>query len=148
MAAVLCTALPSESGCATMGRFWEEFKQAGRDQMRGSMKYGASTSFRHNAAAMRAAREEREAQERERRRRLIGHVAQRAVLKATSEQKGRDIQYVDDGCRVEVKSGYRRKNKAIVTDILVFDRTRKDGGHVHIVIDELGNVLHEEWTVH
>ena len=42
-----------------MGRFWNELKMAFRDQATGSMKYGASSSFSHNAAAMKAARDER-----------------------------------------------------------------------------------------
>lgn len=60
-------------------------------------------------------------------------------------QKGRDIQYVDEGCRVEVRSGYDGTHMAIVSDIIVYDRTRSDGGHVHIVIADDGSVLAEHW---
>lgn len=44
-----------------MGKGWDAFREALGDQVRGSVKYGASTSFRHNKAAMEAARAEREA---------------------------------------------------------------------------------------
>lgn len=46
-----------------MGKFWDELRTALGDQVRGSMKYGASTSYRHNKAAIEAARAEREADE-------------------------------------------------------------------------------------
>ena len=132
-----------------MGRFWGEFKMAMRDQAVGSMKYGASMSISHNAAAMKAAREERLAEEnRSRRVALLGHIAQREVLKASSEQVGRDVQYVDDECEVRVKSGHNRNYDKIVTDIIVVDRTDPRGGHVHIVVDEWGNVLHEAWKTY
>lgn len=47
---------------------WDILKQAAVDQMNGSAKYGASTSYRHNRAAMLAAKAEREAEEARRRR--------------------------------------------------------------------------------
>jgi hypothetical protein len=112
------------------------------------MKYGASTSYRHNAAAMRAAREEREAQERqavEATRKRQRSLAQRAVLKATSVQKGRDLQYVDDDFKVKVKSGYHRENEVVATDIIIIDRLGPKGSHWHIIIDEYGNILHQGW---
>jgi hypothetical protein len=46
-----------------MGRFLDEFKNALRDQAVGAFKYGASTSYRHNKAAMDAAKAERLARE-------------------------------------------------------------------------------------
>ncbi|BCL33381.1 hypothetical protein ACFFS2_29535 [Streptomyces aurantiacus] len=47
-----------------MGKFFDNLKNALRDQAVGSMKYGASTSYRHNRAAILAAKAEREERER------------------------------------------------------------------------------------
>ena len=46
-----------------MGKIWDQFKRDMGDQVRGSIKYGPSTSYRHNKAAMDAARAEREERE-------------------------------------------------------------------------------------
>ncbi|MFC8829019.1 hypothetical protein ACFT9I_27140 [Streptomyces sp. NPDC057137] len=56
-----------------MGKIWNDVKNALRDQAAGSMKHGASTSYRHNRAAILAAKAERE--ERERRARQVGRLA-------------------------------------------------------------------------
>jgi hypothetical protein len=64
---------------------------------------------------------------------------------AAEVQRGRDVQYVDEGCRVEVRSGYDSDHMTIATDIVVYDRTRSDAGHVHMVIAEDGRVLVEHW---
>lgn len=63
-------------------------------------------------------------------------------------QKGRDVQYIDGDHKVMVKSGMDQKSMRVTTDILVYDRNRTDGGHIHIVLDENGEVVHEAWTVH
>ncbi|WP_100485554.1 hypothetical protein [Mycobacteroides abscessus] len=131
-----------------MGKFWDEFTTAFGDQMRGSMKYGASTSFGHNRKAMLAARAEREAREAERDYQLGQKAADRALGEAyrhAKRQRGKhDIQFDHEGFRVKVKNGYDRKSGQYTTDIIIID-PRDLTGHWHFVVDEWGNEIVDEW---
>lgn len=74
----------------------------------------------------------------------LHNVAHRAVAQYYTQQ-GRDTQYEDENFSVKVKSGYHRDSRQAVTDVLVFDRKRNDGGHWHIIIDTKGTILHQSW---
>lgn len=69
----------------------------------------------------------------------------RRAMEQWYTQKGRDLQYIDDGCKVEVRSGYHRDGKRHTTDILVFERSDSRGLHLHLVLDDQGNVVTEHW---
>ena len=71
------------------------------------------------------------------------HDAARRAIARWNTQKGRDVQYVDDDISVKVKSGYHGKTGQITTDFILYDRRDPNGLHLHLVVDESGNVLHE-----
>ena len=70
---------------------------------------------------------------------------QYSLERQSKAETGRRIQYVDSGCRVEVKNGYSRDRDEYTTDILVFDRSQPDGGHVHLELNEEGEVIVDHW---
>ncbi|WP_367133234.1 hypothetical protein [Saccharothrix sp. HUAS TT1] len=101
-----------------MGKFWDDLKLALKDQIAGSMKYGASTSYRHNRAAIEAARAEREA--REARERNLGN-----------EEFGANGTF--EGHHALIESGYTTDGQAKV-DIYYGGRGGPLGkGHGHLV---------------
>lgn len=97
-----------------------------------------------------SARRMREDKERLERKHVIGHVARQAAIRTTRAgqemaQKGRDIQYQDSGCTVKVRNGYDTRSGRFTTDIVVYDRTRSDGQHYHLVLNDRGDVIAEHW---
>jgi hypothetical protein len=71
-------------------------------------------------------------------------IARRAFREA-QQQRGRDLQYQEDGVTVRVKNGYSRRGDGYTTDVILIDPGRP-GEHLHIVFDERGNKVHEKWT--
>lgn len=130
-----------------MGKFWDELKLGLRDQAVGAVKFGPSTSYGHNRDAMLAARAEREGRERQTAR--IGTAATDATLghayREAKAQRGRDVQFDSDGVKVLVKNGFSRRFNRYTTDIVLIDPGRA-GEHLHIVLDEQGTEIHQEWT--
>lgn len=126
-----------------MGKFWDEFRTAAGDQVRGGMKYGFSTSAGHNARAMKAARAERES-------RLGQEATDRTLGSAYREakkQRGkRDIQFEQDGYIVRVTNGRDRRTNKYTTDIIIIDPEDRTG-HWHFVVDEFGTELINEWRL-
>ena len=85
----------------------------------------------------------------EARRQRMGQVA-RFAYKRAREEDGRgpeDIQYLDDELRITVRSSYSRRNDIFTTEVLVYIRADKTGSHHHLVIDENGRVIFDEWRV-
>ena len=74
--------------------------------------------------------------------RLGWHASQ--AYHASQAQKGRDLQYEDDEVRVEVKNGWDKRHRRYVTDILIYPRDGS-GDRYHVVIDEAGNELLNEY---
>lgn len=83
------------------------------------------------------------AKQRAARAQLEGLMAQIAVeaYNRSLAQRGRDLQYLDNDFRVEVKNGYDRDHRCPVTDILIFPRDGS-GDRYHVIIDEDGNELY------
>ena len=73
------------------------------------------------------------------------HDAARRAIARWNTQKGTDTQYEDGDCRIEVRSGFQYKTQQITTEIFVYDRRNSSGRHLHLVLDETENVLHERW---
>lgn len=100
-----------------------------------------------NSDSARKMREEKEMLERKR---IMGQVARQAAVRTTKAnqelaQKGRDIQYQDSDCTVKVRNGYDAQSGKFTTDIVVYDRTRSDGLHYHLVLNGRGDVITEHW---
>ncbi len=76
-------------------------------------------------------------------RQKLGAVATRAYEKSLA-QKGRDLQYIDEDVRVEVKNGYDVRHRCFVTDILIFPRDGS-GSRYHVIIDSNGNELYSDF---
>lgn len=107
-----------------MGKGWDEFKKAAGDQLRGSLKYGASTSYRHNRAAMEAARQERIERER-----LQAAMRMEMQIRAWEHKLG--------GTRGTIKSVYKPEQG--FTDVYYGGIGEPDGpGHGHIRVWEDG----------
>lgn len=81
--------------------------------------------------------------ERERVIQRLGQAANNAYH-ASQAQQGRDLQYIDDDVRVEVKNGWDRKHRCYVTDILMIPRDGS-GDRYHVIIDADGNELYSEF---
>jgi hypothetical protein len=130
-----------------VGGFWDEVGHAFKDQMRGALKHGPSTSYGHNRAAYKAARAERLAREdraaREMARVVLADLARR-VFRESQKQKGRDVQFVEDGINVLVKNGYSRQYDEYTTDVIVTDPARRDE-HLHVVFGEDGREIFNDW---
>lgn len=77
----------------------------------------------------------------------LGNVAIRAYRhsRQMDAQEGRDIQFEDDDCRIEVKNGYHWSGDKYTTDVLVIDRHSSSGAGWHVVFDEEGNIIHQGW---
>lgn len=57
-----------------------------------------------------------------------------------------DLQYLDGEYRVTVKSGYGFDQDAATTEILIYPRQdNPSGSHWHIVIDDHGTEIMNEW---
>lgn len=57
-----------------------------------------------------------------------------------------DLQYLDGDYRVTVKSGYGFDQDSPTTEILIYPRRdNPSGSHWHIVIDDQGNEIMNEW---
>ncbi len=57
-----------------------------------------------------------------------------------------DLQYLDGEYRVTVRSGYGFKQDEPTTEILIYPRRdNPSGSHWHIVIDDQGNEIMNEW---
>lgn len=124
-----------------MGRIWDELKTALGDQVRGSMKYGASTSFGHNRDAMLAARSEREAEEAARRgpfgtpSRENGYFSQDRGYGAADYFIGRHGEITSERPHVHVVHNPKEGK-------ISFTVTQLDGEHTHqeyLPIDASGN---------
>ena len=63
----------------------------------------------------------------------VQEVLRRARARSANLQVGRDLQYLDDDFRVEVKSGYSDAKQTVTTDILIFNRMT--GRKSHYVYD-------------
>lgn len=115
--------------------------------MFGEDSNSAARSREQRAEYERKAQERYEREQQSKRRHIVGQVALKAINRAkkAQAQKGRDLQYVDADCKVEVRNGFDSRSNRFTTDIVVYDRSRSDGGHVHIVLDEDGNVITEHW---
>jgi len=61
-------------------------------------------------------------------------------------QQGRDVQYEDNTCRVEIKNGYSRDHDQYTTDAIVYMRDPNVPGHLHIIFDEQGRELYRQWN--
>jgi hypothetical protein len=84
----------------------------------------------------------------QRRQRLGQEAADRALGVAYRQgkaQRGRDVQFKQDGITVKVQNGYSRKYDRYTTDIILIDPGRP-GEHLHYVLDEDGNEIHQAWT--
>jgi hypothetical protein len=61
-------------------------------------------------------------------------------------QGRREVQYEDGDFTVKVRSGYSRDSDADVTDIMIIPRhDNPRGSHQHVIIDEDGNEIMNEW---
>jgi exonuclease VII large subunit len=128
-----------------MGRFWDAFKEAAGDQARGSMKYGVSTSYRHNAAAIRAGREERLAREaRTQQSQRLGEAAVQAsqtghqiyeYLKSSGQLSKASNLLENADYKVTVKRDYSKIRKCFTVDLIIVDKSVKDK-HIHAVYEE------------
>lgn len=56
-----------------------------------------------------------------------------------------DLQYLDGDYRVEVKSGYSFDHGRPTTEIFIFPRQGHSSSHWHIVIDDRGNEIMNQW---
>jgi len=65
-------------------------------------------------------------------------------LQRINTQPGRRVQYSDQDVTVKVTSGWSRRDHRVTTDIIVADRHNREE-HLHIVLDEFGNELINEW---
>lgn len=65
----------------------------------------------------------------------------------TEQARGRrELQYRDGDLEVRVRSDYNRDHDCDVTDIVVIPRhDNPRGSHQHVIIDENGNELMNEW---
>lgn len=83
------------------------------------------------------------------RRQLLGQNATEKALgsayREAKAQRGRDVQFKQDGITVKVKNGYSKKFDRYTTDIILIDPGRV-GEHLHIVLDEDGGEIHQAWT--
>ena len=125
-----------------MGRWWDEFKQAMGDQARGSMKYGASSSLSHNAAAMRAARNQRLVEEARAREKQRGREPE-AAREARRIQEERLRQHprgeysangTFDGKQAYIETGYDAETGRPKLDIYYGGQGKPLGpGHGHVI---------------
>lgn len=66
--------------------------------------------------------------------------------RASEAQVGRSVQYRDGDLEVLVKVGYNRDHDCYVTDIIVKPLGEGwHGSHQHVIIDENGRELMNEW---
>lgn len=91
--------------------------------------------------------DQQERQRLERRKVEFGKLAIRAYQQSRrmDAQDGRDVQFENEDCRIEVKNGYQGRTDQYTTDVMVIDRHSSSGAGWHVVFDENGNVLHEGW---
>lgn len=139
-----------------MGRFWDELKMALRDQAVGSMKHGASTSYSHNAAAMRAARDERlaEASRREQQSQRLGEYAVNASqtgkqmylhFKRTGQIGKKIIIFENDEYKVTARRSFSERRRCFTLDMMVIVKSLKTK-HIHAVYEEeTGREVICEW---
>lgn len=71
-------------------------------------------------------------------------IARRAARKAMA-QPGRDLQYKEDGVKVQVKNGYDYKSDSFTTDIILIDPDRPNE-HYHFVANEAGKIVQKKWN--
>lgn len=85
----------------------------------------------------------------EARRAALGQQAADAALGAAyreaKAQRGRDTQFESHGIKVRVKNGYSRRFDRYTTDIVLID-PRRPSEHLHLVLDDNGNEIHNQWT--
>jgi hypothetical protein len=55
------------------------------------------------------------------------------------------VQHRDEDVVVKVRSDYSRNYDSLTTDVQVYPRDGT-GDHIHHVLDEYGNVIHDAWT--
>ena len=87
-----------------------------------------------------------ERQERERRelgRQALRQVAERAARRASAES-GREEVIEENGITLKIKNGFDHRSGELTTDILVFDKD-DNSGHWHLVVDERGKLIINEW---
>lgn len=89
--------------------------------------------------------------EEDRRIQRFGSIAIRAFRDAQARwnddgSHGRRLQYQDREVKVEATNGYDRYHDCYTTDVLVYDRTSRTGGHLHIIFDEDGNEIYSRWN--
>jgi hypothetical protein len=66
--------------------------------------------------------------------------------RASAAQVGRNVQYRDGDLEVLVKVGYNADHDCYVTDIIVKPLGHgHHGSHQHVIIDERGNEIMNEW---
>ena len=58
---------------------------------------------------------------------------------------GKAIQFEDDEVRVEVVNGYSRDYDQYTTDIKVMHRDSRASHHLHVIYDERGREIMNEW---
>lgn len=75
-------------------------------------------------------------------------IVDRAYRKVQSKYQpdSAKLQYLDGDYRVEVKSGYSFDEGRLTTEVFIYPRHNNPrGSHQHVVIDEHGNELMNEW---
>lgn len=82
----------------------------------------------------------------EHRRRKLGQITIKAYREAQKQKGKRDIQYEDEGYKVKVTNGYSRDLDRYTTDIIIVPRFNNPyGHHQHVIFDEYGNEIMNEW---
>lgn len=128
-----------------MARRADEYRQAKDDFELGCEIMGRPsdiTSVMQRRDRMAAGKKERE---RRARIQALSAEAIRRTLREMSTKGPREVQFEADGIKVLAKAGYSRRTDSFTTDIILVDPGR-NGKHLHLVISDTGNVLHEEWT--
>jgi len=60
----------------------------------------------------------------------------------------RQEQYKDDDVRVTVRSGWSADHQCVTTDVTVAPRIKGDGGHLHVVFSDTGEIIYRGWNKH
>ena len=58
----------------------------------------------------------------------------------------REIQYTTADANIKVSSGWSRDLRQPVTDIVVKPKHGNTKEHLHVVIDQYGNTIYEQWN--
>lgn len=115
------------------------------DRMIGGLKAGIRREG--FAAGWRYAKERAAARE-ENRRKVFGQAALRAYDYRARRQAQRstdEVQYLDDEVRVVVRNGYSSDRDCYTTEIKVFHRDPNIHEHLHVVFDDRGQIIFENW---